>query len=124
MILGWATANPAAVAAYAERLPPSEDRAQAMSQALPQWVSRDPIAASEWMINHYDPSPDSDAGVAAVVMMPPAYINVGAYVDSNTMIDSHALIGSCAQIGKMKGGASPQNPPPAQADQQDRPGHC
>jgi hypothetical protein len=70
MILGWATANPAAVAAYAERLPPSEDRAQAMSQALPQWVSRDPIAASEWMINHYDPSPDSDAGVAAVAMMP------------------------------------------------------
>jgi hypothetical protein len=41
-----------------------------MSQALPQWVSRDPIAASEWMINHYDPSPDSDAGVAAVAMMP------------------------------------------------------
>jgi 2,3,4,5-tetrahydropyridine-2-carboxylate N-succinyltransferase len=35
-----------------------------------------------------------------VVMMPPAYVNIGAYVDEGTMIDSHALVGSCAQIGK------------------------
>jgi 2,3,4,5-tetrahydropyridine-2-carboxylate N-succinyltransferase len=35
-----------------------------------------------------------------VVMMPPAFVNIGAYVDEDTMIDSHALIGSCAQIGK------------------------
>lgn len=35
-----------------------------------------------------------------VVMMPPAYVNVGAYVDEGTMVDSHALVGSCAQIGK------------------------
>ncbi|HUJ15295.1 MAG TPA: 2,3,4,5-tetrahydropyridine-2,6-dicarboxylate N-succinyltransferase [Thermoanaerobaculia bacterium] len=35
-----------------------------------------------------------------VVMMPPAFVNVGAYVDEETMIDSHALVGSCAQIGK------------------------
>jgi 2,3,4,5-tetrahydropyridine-2-carboxylate N-succinyltransferase len=35
-----------------------------------------------------------------VVMMPPAYVNIGAYVDEETMIDSHALVGSCAQIGK------------------------
>lgn len=35
-----------------------------------------------------------------VVMMPPAFINIGAYVDEDTMIDSHALVGSCAQIGK------------------------
>ncbi len=34
-----------------------------------------------------------------VVMMPPAYVNVGAYVAEGTMIDSHALVGSCAQIG-------------------------
>lgn len=34
-----------------------------------------------------------------VVVMPPAYINVGAYVGEDTMIDSHALVGSCAQIG-------------------------
>jgi 2,3,4,5-tetrahydropyridine-2-carboxylate N-succinyltransferase len=35
-----------------------------------------------------------------VVVMPPAYINVGGYVDEGTMVDSHALVGSCAQIGK------------------------
>lgn len=35
-----------------------------------------------------------------VVMMPPAYVNVGAFVDEGSMIDSHALVGSCAQIGK------------------------
>jgi len=29
---------------------------------------------------------------AGVVVMPPAYINVGAYVDEGTMVDSHALV--------------------------------
>lgn len=35
-----------------------------------------------------------------VVMMPPAYVNVGAWVDEGTMVDSHALVGSCAQVGR------------------------
>jgi 2,3,4,5-tetrahydropyridine-2-carboxylate N-succinyltransferase len=35
-----------------------------------------------------------------VVIMPPAFVNVGTYIDEGTMIDSHALVGSCAQIGK------------------------
>ena len=35
-----------------------------------------------------------------VIMMPPAYVNIGAYVDDNSMVDSLALVGSCAQIGK------------------------
>ncbi|NBB76001.1 MAG: 2,3,4,5-tetrahydropyridine-2,6-dicarboxylate N-succinyltransferase [Bacteroidetes bacterium] len=35
-----------------------------------------------------------------VIIMPPAYVNIGGYVDSGSMIDSHALVGSCAQIGK------------------------
>ena len=34
-----------------------------------------------------------------VVVMPPAFVNVGAHVGPGTMIDSHALVGSCAQIG-------------------------
>ncbi len=34
-----------------------------------------------------------------VVMMPPAYVNVGAFIGEGAMIDSHALVGSCAQIG-------------------------
>ncbi len=36
---------------------------------------------------------------AGVVLMPPAYVNVGAFVGEGTMVDSHALVGSCAQIG-------------------------
>lgn len=35
-----------------------------------------------------------------VVVMPPAYVNVGSYVDDGTMVDSHALVGSCAQVGR------------------------
>lgn len=35
-----------------------------------------------------------------VVIMPPAYINVGVFIDEGTLIDSHALVGSCAQVGK------------------------
>ncbi len=34
-----------------------------------------------------------------VVVMPPAFVNVGAWVGEGTMIDSHALVGSCAQVG-------------------------
>jgi 2,3,4,5-tetrahydropyridine-2-carboxylate N-succinyltransferase len=37
---------------------------------------------------------------AGTVVMPPAYVNVGAFVDEQSMIDSHALAGSCAQIGR------------------------
>jgi 2,3,4,5-tetrahydropyridine-2-carboxylate N-succinyltransferase len=37
---------------------------------------------------------------ANVILMPPAYVNVGAFVDADTMIDSHALVGSCAQVGR------------------------
>jgi 2,3,4,5-tetrahydropyridine-2-carboxylate N-succinyltransferase len=36
---------------------------------------------------------------AGVVLMPPAYVNVGAFVGDGSMVDSHALVGSCAQIG-------------------------
>jgi 2,3,4,5-tetrahydropyridine-2,6-dicarboxylate N-succinyltransferase len=36
----------------------------------------------------------------SVIIMPPAYVNIGAFVDEGTMVDSHALVGSCAQIGK------------------------
>jgi 2,3,4,5-tetrahydropyridine-2,6-dicarboxylate N-succinyltransferase len=35
-----------------------------------------------------------------VIIMPPAYVNVGAFVGRDSMIDSHALVGSCAQVGK------------------------
>ena len=34
-----------------------------------------------------------------MIIMPPAFVNIGAYVGRDTMIDSHALVGSCAQVG-------------------------
>jgi 2,3,4,5-tetrahydropyridine-2-carboxylate N-succinyltransferase len=34
-----------------------------------------------------------------VVIMPPAYVNVGAFVGARTLLDSHVLVGSCAQVG-------------------------
>ena len=37
---------------------------------------------------------------SGVVVMPPAYVNVGAFVGEGSMIDSHALVGSCAQVGR------------------------
>jgi 2,3,4,5-tetrahydropyridine-2-carboxylate N-succinyltransferase len=37
---------------------------------------------------------------SGVVVMPPAYVNVGAWVGEGTMVDSHALVGSCAQVGR------------------------
>lgn len=35
-----------------------------------------------------------------VVIMPPAYVNVGARIEDGSLIDSHALVGSCAQVGR------------------------
>jgi 2,3,4,5-tetrahydropyridine-2-carboxylate N-succinyltransferase len=35
-----------------------------------------------------------------VVVMPPAFVNVGAWVGEGSMVDSHVLVGSCAQIGR------------------------
>ncbi len=35
-----------------------------------------------------------------VIVMPPAYVNVGAFVGRGSMVDSHALVGSCAQVGE------------------------
>jgi hypothetical protein len=67
-ISGWGLADPAALAAYAIKLPPGEDRAQALAQALPQWVAHDTMRASEWM-NRLEPHSDLDSGVASVATL-------------------------------------------------------
>jgi len=36
---------------------------------------------------------------SGVVIMPPAFVNIGAWVGDGTMVDSHVLVGSCAQVG-------------------------
>lgn len=68
-ISGWAQADPPGLAAYAMSLSAGTDRVRALEQALPRWVSNDPVAASKW-IAEFDPSPDLDAGVAAVASLP------------------------------------------------------
>jgi 2,3,4,5-tetrahydropyridine-2,6-dicarboxylate N-succinyltransferase len=35
-----------------------------------------------------------------VIIVPPAYVNVGAHVGEGSLVDSHALVGSCAQVGR------------------------
>jgi hypothetical protein len=67
---GWAEANPAAVASYALHLPAGSDRAEALGQMLSQWATRDPLTASEWMLQNLNPSTDLDGGVSAVASLP------------------------------------------------------
>ena len=67
-VSGWGVADPAALAAYAIQLPPGDDRAQALGQALPQWVAHDTVRASEWM-NQLEPHSDLDSGVASVATL-------------------------------------------------------
>ena len=69
LVNGWAEANPVGLAEYAWRLPVSADRALALGRALPNWATRDPIAASEWL-NSRGEDPNLDVGISSVAMMP------------------------------------------------------
>ncbi len=69
VITGWAMSDPATLVAHAEKFPAGETRATALRDGLQQWVSLDPVAASAWM-DRLDPSPDLDAGAAAVATTP------------------------------------------------------
>ncbi|HEX2854534.1 MAG TPA: hypothetical protein VHO24_14990 [Opitutaceae bacterium] len=64
-ISGWAATNPAQAANYAIGLAPGPDRTFALSETLPQWVSRDAVKAAAWILQ-FDPISDMDAGAAAV----------------------------------------------------------
>lgn len=66
---GWASSDPAGLVAYAQTLPVGESRLDALKEGLTQWVYRDSTAASDWM-DKFDPSPDLDAGAAAIAVMP------------------------------------------------------
>jgi 2,3,4,5-tetrahydropyridine-2-carboxylate N-succinyltransferase len=37
---------------------------------------------------------------SSVIVMPPAFINVGAHVGAGTLVDSNVLVGSCAYVGE------------------------
>ncbi|MFT3868008.1 MAG: hypothetical protein QM715_05870 [Nibricoccus sp.] len=64
-LAGWAWADAKALAEYARTLPASAIREKAFAEALPQWVERDPDAATAW-INKQDAGPEFDAGIETV----------------------------------------------------------
>lgn len=64
-ISGWAWADAKAVAQYALTLPSGATRSDAFAEALPRWVEKDPVAATEW-INRQDSGPEFDSGIVAV----------------------------------------------------------
>ncbi|HEX2853321.1 MAG TPA: hypothetical protein VHO24_08790 [Opitutaceae bacterium] len=66
---GWAAASPAAMAQYAEQLPPGEWRQTVLREALQSWVKSDTAAAIKW-IDRYDPEPALDSGAAAIATIP------------------------------------------------------
>jgi hypothetical protein len=66
---GWAAGSPAAMAKYAEQLPPGEWRLTILREALQSWVKADTAAAIKW-IEQYDPEPALDTGTAAIATIP------------------------------------------------------
>lgn len=64
-ISGWAWADGKSVAEYALALPAGSSRNDVLAEALPRWVEKDPVAATEW-INKNDTGPEFDAGIEAV----------------------------------------------------------
>ncbi|MFT3868013.1 MAG: hypothetical protein QM715_05895 [Nibricoccus sp.] len=64
-ISGWAWADGKSVAEYALTLPSGSSRNDVLTEALPRWVEKDPVAATEW-INKHDSGPEFDAGIEAV----------------------------------------------------------
>ncbi len=64
-ISGWAWSDAKAVAQYALQLPSGSARTDAFAEALPRWVEKDPVAATEW-INRQDSGPEFDSGIVAV----------------------------------------------------------
>lgn len=69
VIGGWAQSDPAALAEYSQQMPPGPERTRALEDSLRQWVDMDAAAATAW-IDKFDPSPELDAGTAAVASLP------------------------------------------------------
>lgn len=65
VISGWAWTDAKAVAEYALSLPSTDARKDALTEALPLWVEKDPIAASEWITKN-DSGSEFDSGFEAV----------------------------------------------------------
>ena len=62
----WNSRDPAGLAAYANTMPPGDDRAHALGLAMDQWSLQDPAGLAEWL-NTLQPGPEFDAGVALMI---------------------------------------------------------
>jgi hypothetical protein len=66
VISGWSWADAKGLAAYALALPAGGLRTQALDEALPHWIEKDPIAASEWITQNDSGTAEFDAGISAI----------------------------------------------------------
>lgn len=63
---GWANNDPAGLAQYAEALPASDSRSNALNMAFDQWLNRDPVEMGEWL-NTLPANAETDAAVAKLI---------------------------------------------------------
>ena len=70
VLIRWAALDPHSLADFARNLPSEDTRRSALGSALSEWANQDLAAASVWL-NQLEPSPDFDAGVAAVATREP-----------------------------------------------------
>jgi hypothetical protein len=64
---GWADEKASGLADYSLTLPPGEDRAYALTNAMFKWCLQDPASLGAWLNAHSEPVAEFDAGVSALV---------------------------------------------------------
>lgn len=96
VISGWSWADAPSLANAALDWQPSQERSDALAQALPLWIEREPGRAIEW-IQTNDNGPDFDPGIAAMANMqsviqsrPVAALDIAKEI-SNPELRQHTL---------------------------------
>jgi hypothetical protein len=69
VVADWVRIDPEGLTEFVQQLPAGADRTNTLGTALRLWVSNNPKAAADW-IDRLDPSPELDAGVAALATLP------------------------------------------------------
>ena len=69
LILGWSSNDPSSLVAFADQLPAGPVRSEAYNQALQNWVTHDPVAASAWL-DARGSTPELDSGAVKLATSP------------------------------------------------------